>query len=100
MGMCVLWVLFFALCYLGETDYVYTMILLATCFVTTLYATAYYILKFLIMTMFYDGDAGQNKFGISKFSTHEYDNMALSLSAFYFLFIVTVLMFILIFALI
>jgi len=91
MGMVVVWVLFLTLCYLDETDYVYTSLLLATCFVTTLYATAYYILRFLIMTMFYVGNEGQNRYGASKFNTPECEDKALTLSAFYFLFIATVL---------
>lgn len=93
MGMCVVWSLFFAICYLSETDYVYTTLLLATCFVTMLYATAYYVLKFLIMTMFYGGKDGQNKYGICKFNTPKYEDMALTLSSFYFLFIATVMLF-------
>jgi len=91
MGMVVVWVLFLTLCYLSETDYVYTSLLLATCFVTTLYATAYYILRFLIMTMFYVGDEGKNRYGTSKYNTPEYEDAALTLSAFYFLFIATVM---------
>lgn len=90
MGMVVVWVLFLTLCYLSETDYVYTTILLATCFVTTLYATAYYILKFLIVTMFYGGNEGPNKYGKSQYNSPEYEDWALTLSAFYFLFIATV----------
>lgn len=100
MGMVVVWVLFLTLCYLAETDYIYTVILLATCFVTILYATAYYVLRFLVMTMFYKGDEGQNKYGLSKYGTEEYDNLALDLSCFYFLFIFTVVMLALIAALV
>jgi len=100
MGMVVLWVLFLSLTYIINTDYVYTALLLNVCFVTILYAVGFYGIKFLIMTFFYRGDKAKNRYGEAQYNTDEHEEWALNLSCFYFLFIFTIGLLYLIFALI
>lgn len=100
MGMVVLWILFLSLTYIADTNYVYTALLLNVCFITILYAVGFYGLKFLIMTFFYRGDKEKNRYGEAHYNTDEHEEWALNLSCFYFLFIFTISLLYLIFALI
>jgi len=100
MGMVVLWVLFLSLTYIANTDYVYTALLLNVCFITILYAVGFYGFKFLIMTFFYRGELTKNRYGEAQYNTDEHEEWALNLSCFYFLFIFTIGLLYLVFALI
>ena len=92
MGMVVLWALFLGILYINNWEEAYSWVILAmgVCFTTTLYAVGYYILKFLIPTLFYQGDKETNAYGKSQYNTDEHENIALKFSCIYFLFIGTI----------
>lgn len=92
MGMVVLWALFLGILYINNWQEAYSWVILAmgVCFTTTLYAVGYYILKFLIPTLFYQGDKEANAYGKSQYNTDEYENVALKFSCLYFLFLGTI----------
>lgn len=100
MGTVVLSMLLLTLNELRDTDYAYTALMLAICFVTILYSIGFYSLKFLIQTMFYKGDEKENQYGPALYKTDSDENNALNLSCFYFLFILTISALYLAFALI
>lgn len=92
MGMVVLWALFLGILYIDGWEEAYTWIVLAMgiCFTTTLYAVGYYLLKFLIPTLFYQGNPETNPYGKSQYNTTAHEEIALKLSCLYFLFITTI----------
>ncbi len=92
MGMVVLWALFLGIIYINnwEDEYSWVVLAMGICFTTTLYAVGYYILKFLIPTLFYQGDAEINRFGKPQYNTERHEEIALKFSCFYFLFIGTI----------
>ena len=92
MGMVVLWALFLGIVYINNWEEVYSWVVLAMgiCFTTTLYAIGYYLLKFLIPTLFYQGDLEINRFGKPQYNTDKHEEIALKFSCIYFLFIGTI----------
>ena len=92
MGMVVLWALFLGILYLENWNEIYSWIVLAmgVCFTTTLYAVGYYLLKFLIPTLFYRGDTNINRYGKPQYNTATHEEIALTFSCLYFLFIGTI----------
>ena len=62
---------------------------LQTLFVLSFYAIGYYTLKLLITTFFYRGELKDNAFGKVQYNTEEHERLALKLSCFYFLFVIT-----------
>lgn len=90
MGVVVMSLLLVALIELNNTTYEYTAMMLAICFITLLYSVGFYGLKILSMTMFYQGNPKENKFGQSQYNEVEYEEQALNLSCLYFLFITTI----------
>ena len=92
MGMVVLWALFLGILYIESWDAIYSWVVLAMslCFTTTLYAVGYYLLKFLIPTMFYRGDTNINRYGRPQYNTAPHEEIALTFSCLYFLFIGTI----------
>ncbi len=92
MGVVVVSMLLFAMDCLSDTDYAYTVLALAVCFVTFLYSVLYYCLKFLGTTLYYKGDEIENKFGKPKFVGKYYDALALKFGNFYLLFLFTIAM--------
>ena len=98
MSMVSMWIMFLASLYIEEMRYnegiteLLAIIALAlyTCFIISLYATGYYCLKFLITTLFYTGMEEANPYGKAVvYNTPYYENIALSLSCIYLLFIST-----------
>lgn len=92
MSMVLLSVLLYTLDLLIETDYMNTIVLLQVCFVTTLYGMLYYALKFLIMTLFYEGNKGHNSYGNSAYDTELHEEWALKLCCFWILFVMTIML--------
>ena len=90
MGVVVLSMINLTVASLANTDFAYTIMLLSICFVTILYGVGFYGLKFLIMTLFYRGDAGKNNYGPARYNDDEHEERALNLSCWYFLFMGTV----------
>lgn len=90
MGGVVLSGINLALSALSNTDYAYTAMLLSACFIALLYGTGFYALKFLIMTLFYRGDAEKNNYGPAGYNDAKHEEEALNISCIYFLFIMTV----------
>lgn len=92
MGMVVLWALFLGALYIDSWDKAYYWVVLAMgiCFTTTLYAVGYYLLKFLIPTLFYQGNTETSQYGKSQYNTAAYEDLALKFSCIYFLFIATI----------
>ena len=90
MGVVVLSMINLTVASLANTDFAYTIMLLSICFVTILYGVGFYGLKFLIMTLFYRGDAEKNNYGPARYNDDEHEERALNLSCWYFLFMGTV----------
>lgn len=90
MGVVVLSMINLTVASLANTDFAYTIMLLSICFITILYGVGFYGLKFLIMTLFYRGDAGKNNYGPARYNDDEHEERALNLSCWYFLFMGTV----------
>ena len=92
MGMVVLWALFLGILYIEnwEASYSWVALAMGVCFTTTLYAIGYYLLKFLIPTLFYKGDTGINRYGAPQYNTVAHEEIALKFSCLYFLFIGTI----------
>ena len=90
MGVVVLSMINLTVASLANTDFAYTIMLLSICFVTILYGGGFYGLKFLIMTLFYRGDAEKNNYGPARYNDDEHEERALNLSCWYFLFMGTV----------
>lgn len=84
MGVVVLSMINLTVASLANTDFAYTIMLLSICFVTILYGVGFYGLKFLIMTLFYRGDAGKNNYGPARYNDDEHEERALNLSCWYF----------------
>ena len=92
MSMVLLSVLLYTLELLLDTDYANTVILLQVCFMTTVYGMFFYAIKFLIMTLFYEGDKGRNAYGESKYGSAAHEEWALNLCCLWALFIFTVML--------
>ena len=90
MGVVVLSMINLTVASLANTDFAYTIMLLSICFVTILYGVGFYGLKFLIMTLFYRGDAEKNNYGPARYNDDEHEERVLNLSCWYFLFMGTV----------
>lgn len=96
MSMVTMLMLFLAAIYMEEMEYginsflILVAIFVYVFFILSVYATGYHSLKFLITTLFYEGNEEQNKYGKAPaFNTPYYENIALNLSCIYLLFIST-----------
>ena len=89
MGVVVMSMLLVSIDELSGTNFEYTTLALSVCFITIFYSVLYYALKFIITTLFYKGDDGDNEYGKTAFVGEIYEYMALKFSVFYFLFVFT-----------
>ena len=91
MGIIVVWMMFLGIDAVQKSNYTYPwlIILMLTCLITSLYGAAYYIIKFLIQTLFYAGSSEPNRYGASKYNTPAHEECALKLSCFFFLYVIT-----------
>lgn len=98
MSMVLVWVLFLSFNYINDLSYSINMplvmsliaLLAYVSFIISIYALGYYLLKFLITTMFYRGMTKNNAFGECAYNTDAHEEWALNLSSLYFLFIGTI----------
>ena len=90
MGVVVLSMLIIGIDELKYTSLEYTLLAMFVCFITILYSVLYYGFKFLIVTLFYKGNEKKNRFGEPKFKSAYDDELALKLTIFYILFVLTI----------
>ena len=90
MGVVVLSMLLVAIDEISGTNFGYTVLAMSVCFVTIFYSVLYYGVKFMILTLFKDGDKGDNEYGKARYKEPCYEDFTLKLSVFYVLFIFTI----------
>ena len=92
-GIVVLSVLSYINTLLADVEYFNIMLIMDVFYVTILYSVAYYSLKFIFTTMFYNGDNEANEFGEPAFKSDYYKTYALKFIIFYYLFVATMIFF-------